>query len=151
MSASSAPSPAPVPPPTADRGATAVPGPTAAPEPTVGGGPVPPEERGSTVVSDRAVERLACAAAGEHRSTRPLGDRFGGLVGDGRAARVEVRRGGSRVSLRLEVAVAYPSPLARTAEEVREHVTTVVERLTGLTVHSTDIQIVRLVPAPRVR
>ncbi len=112
---------------------------------------VPPEERGTTVVSDRAVRRLACAAAAEHRSTRPLGDRLGGLVGEGRRARAEVRRGGSRVGLRLEIAVAYPSPLARTAEEVRAHVAATVEGLTGLTVHSTDIEIVELVPAPRVR
>ncbi|NKY97240.1 Asp23/Gls24 family envelope stress response protein [Nocardiopsis alborubida] len=112
---------------------------------------LPPEERGTTVVSDRAVRRLACAAAAEHRSTRPLGDRLGGLVGEGRTARAEVRRGGSRVGLRLEIAVAYPSPLARTAEEVRAHVVATVEGLTGLTVHSTDIEIVELVPAPRVR
>lgn len=112
---------------------------------------VPPEERGTTVVSDRAVRRLACAAAAEHRSTRPLGDRLGGLVGEGRRARAEVRRGGSRVGLRLEIAVAYPSPLARTAEEVRAHVAATVEGLTGLTFHSTDIEIVELVPAPRVR
>jgi len=126
------------------RGAPPAVGPHSAPS------PAPPQERGSTSVADRVVERVACAAAAEHPSTRPVADRFGGLVGRG-AARAEVRRGGSRVALRLEIAVAYPAALARTAEEVRAHVTATVEALTGLTVHSADIEIVALVPAPRVR
>lgn len=135
---------------------SAVPGPGrhAAPSPAQAGtalAPAPPEERGSTTVADRVVQRVACAAAAEHRSTRPVSDRLGGLVGRGSSARAEVRRGGGRVALRLEIAVSYPSPLARTAEEVRAHVSATVEALTGLTVHSADIEIVELVPAPRVR
>ncbi|MEU0237498.1 Asp23/Gls24 family envelope stress response protein [Nocardiopsis sp. NPDC006198] len=127
----------------------------AARSPLRGGAPAgpstaPPEERGSTTVADRVVERVALTAAAEHPRVRPLAERLGGLAGRG-PARAGVRRGGSRVALRLEIAVAYPSPLARTAEEVRAHVTATVEALTGLTVHSADIEIVELVPAPRVR
>ncbi|MDE3723502.1 Asp23/Gls24 family envelope stress response protein [Nocardiopsis sp. N85] len=113
-------------------------------------GSVEPGGPGRTVVADRVIERLVRHASLEHEAVRPLETPLPGGIG-GAPVRVEVRRGGSRVSLRVEVAMAYPCPLEETADGLRRHIVATVERTTGLSVHTTDIRIVRFVLAPRLR
>ncbi|MBB4935240.1 putative alkaline shock family protein YloU [Lipingzhangella halophila] len=118
---------------------------TAAPRtaPGQGAGP-PPAERGTTTVPDRVVAKIATAAVSEVSGSRALTGRFGGLVGGG-GARSHARVSGTNVTLRLVIAVHYPSPLRRMAREVRAHVKHRVAEYTGLTVRHIDIEIAELV------
>ncbi|WP_026117805.1 Asp23/Gls24 family envelope stress response protein [Nocardiopsis alkaliphila] len=59
-----------------------------------------------------------------------------------RAARVRVS--GEVVLLRLRIEVDYPRSVRRAAEEVREHVKSRVEWITGKRVHHIDIEITEL-------
>ncbi|PSK92262.1 putative alkaline shock family protein YloU [Murinocardiopsis flavida] len=115
----------------------------------------PPEAvsgRGRTVVPERVVARIAARAVSEVEGTRGLSGRLGGLVVGGRVpARAHARVSGSRIALRLVIALHYPAPLRSTAREVREHVRRRVEHCTGMTVQHIDIEIGELVPAGRTR
>ncbi|WP_052745869.1 Asp23/Gls24 family envelope stress response protein [Allosalinactinospora lopnorensis] len=111
----------------------------------------PPTERGTTILPDRVVAKIATAASSEVSGTRRLTGRFGGLVGGSDPARTQARVSGTHVTLRLVIAVHYPSPLRGTAREVRAHVKRRVEEYTGLSVRHVDIEIAELVPARRAR
>lgn len=103
-------------------------------------------ERGRTVVPERVVAKIAGRAVSEVGGTRDLTGRLGGLVGGGSGpARAHVRLSGTHVTLRLVIAVRYPSPLRSTAREVRAHVKKRVEEHTGMTVQHIDIEIGELV------
>jgi uncharacterized alkaline shock family protein YloU len=85
-------------------------------------------------VSERALAKIAAGAAAEnHRLT---GMPSASATVAGRIATV-----------RLALAVRYPSPLPRVAAQIREHVRRRVRELTGIAVENLDIDITRLVPA----
>ncbi|MEU0489897.1 Asp23/Gls24 family envelope stress response protein [Nocardiopsis sp. NPDC006139] len=105
---------------------------------------------GRTVVADRVIERLVRHEALRHEAVRPLEGALRGAIA-GSPVRVEVSRGGSRVALRVEVAMAYPRPLEAAAADLRVRLVAAVERTTGLRVHTADVSIVRLVLPPVVR
>ncbi|GAB2518428.1 Asp23/Gls24 family envelope stress response protein [Nocardiopsis aegyptia] len=109
-----------------------------------------PATRGRTTVADRVIERLVRHEALAHEAVRPLEGALPGAI-TGPAVRVEVSRGGSRVALRVEVAMSYPRPLETDAADLRGRLVAAVEQTTGLRVHTADISVVRLVLAPVLR
>ncbi|QVQ50322.1 Asp23/Gls24 family envelope stress response protein [Spiractinospora alimapuensis] len=105
---------------------------------------------GRTDIADRVIERVVRRAVRERPETHARSAALGGLV-DTHYARVNVRREGNAVTLRLEVALTYPVAVGQAAQRVRDHVRDRVTALTGLTVRHVDIQVAELVPSPRVR
>lgn len=125
---------------------------TTAAEPVTGAGPTTgvastrpglaaPGERGRLRVADRAVERLAVAAA------RGVG---GGVVVSagltGRSyPRAEVVVAGDRVRARIEVAGRWPTPADRLAADVRATVAGALSTLAGLRVDTVDVTVATFV------
>ena len=108
------------------------------------------EERGTTVIADRVVERIAARAAQESgHVTGPGGVRAGvrGLTGRTDEPRASADVDGRIAILRIALGVIYPAPVAATTQAVRTTVRTRVEELTGLTVRQIDIDVTRL-PTP---
>ncbi|MDI3419051.1 DUF6286 domain-containing Asp23/Gls24 family envelope stress response protein [Streptomyces luteolus] len=80
-----------------------------------------PARRGSTVIADRAVRKIAERAAGE-----AVPDAMSASVSGSATVR------GGRASVGLRIALPYPAPLSDTARRVRQHVAGRVRYLTGL-------------------
>lgn len=99
-----------------------------------------PGERGSLVVKDRVVERLATFAAlsipGVTRHSAGL-DRVTGRD----LPRVHVTVAGGHVRAALDIAVVWPRPLAETAAAVRTRVAEQLSTLSGLHVDGVDVSI----------
>ncbi|MYU06846.1 Asp23/Gls24 family envelope stress response protein [Streptomyces sp. SID8366] len=93
-----------------------------------------PARRGTTVVTGKAVRKIAERAAGEALSGRPVGSAGGSATVRGRRATVAVR-----------VALPYPVPLSDTTRRVQEHVVDRTRALTGLEVGSSEVSVTRLV------
>ncbi|MHB9757295.1 DUF6286 domain-containing protein [Streptomyces sp. BYX5S] len=93
-------------------------------------------ERGTTVVSGRAVRRIAGRAAGEATAT-PV------RTGSGTAT---VR--GRRADVGVKVALPFPAPLPETARLIEAHVTDRTRELTGLHVTPARVQVTELLPVP---
>ncbi|WP_208972294.1 Asp23/Gls24 family envelope stress response protein, partial [Kineococcus rubinsiae] len=114
--------------------------------------------RGTLRVADRAVERIAEAAALEVPGVAPSGAGTGTLgTALGRAyPRVGCQVAGRRVRADVEIATRWPQPADRVAAAVREHVTERLSTLAALDVDAVDVrvaEVVRLVArdARRVR
>ena len=113
-----------------------------------------PGLRGTLVVADRVVEKIAETAAAEVPHTVALGRRVTDLLPGRRAApaRAEAIVSGRRVQLRVTVAIEYPTPLAVTTRAVRSHVRDVVTRLCAVEVRHVDVDVAALRrPAERRR
>ncbi|MET7289354.1 DUF6286 domain-containing Asp23/Gls24 family envelope stress response protein [Streptomyces sp. NPDC005573] len=89
-----------------------------------------PAGRGTLVVADRAVRRIAERAAGE------------ALPGASAVGSVELH--GRRAAVDLRVTLPYDTPLAESAERVRQHVAERTGRLTGLDVPAPRLTVTRL-------
>ncbi|WP_235854287.1 Asp23/Gls24 family envelope stress response protein [Nonomuraea aridisoli] len=98
-----------------------------------------PERRGRTEIADRAVAKIACCAAREVPEVRDV--RMGGSPW-ARPSAARVR--GEQASLRLNVSMAYPTPLHAAVARLREHVIRRVEHQTGLEVRRLDIVVSEL-------
>lgn len=108
---------------------------------------LPAAERGRTVVSAQAVERIVGRLVNECPEVGGIGRRVLGLpVGPGREdAGVAVRlHGTTAVSLAVRCSVSYPRPVARSAEALRTLLTERVTELTGLRVQRVDITVTEL-------
>ncbi|MFJ5018927.1 DUF6286 domain-containing protein [Streptomyces griseoluteus] len=95
----------------------------------------PPDRRGTTTVSDRAVRRIAGRAV-----TEALPGRAARATGSS----AEVR--GGRAEIGVDVALPYPAPLAPTVRRVQDHVTARTEELTGLDVRPARVGVTALTP-----
>lgn len=105
----------------------------------------PVAERGTTVIADRAVQRIAGRLIVEMEGVGGSARRLLGLtVGDGEAPAVRAAVNGEHVSLDVELSVSYPASVAKTTEAARERLTTDVAAMTGLTVDRVDITVTRL-------
>ncbi|MFB9377589.1 Asp23/Gls24 family envelope stress response protein [Kineococcus gynurae] len=103
----------------------------------------PAAERGSLNVGDRAVKRIVEAAAREVRGVARPNDTVG-TVGSALGRdypRVECDVAGSRVQVRVEVALYWPAASAEVAAELRDHVR---ERLASLAALQADTITVRV-------
>jgi uncharacterized alkaline shock family protein YloU len=101
------------------------------------------EERGTTTIADKVVERIAVIAAREVDAVTQGGG-WTRLVGRGLPRVSAVVAGGtSRVS--VEVATAWPKPLSAVATHVRDHVSERVTALSGITVTAVDVTVADVV------
>jgi uncharacterized alkaline shock family protein YloU len=119
------------------------PRPAPADRPLHPGDPVAAGSRGRTTIAERAVAKVAAAAAAELEG---VGGPRGRLTN--RSSR---RRPGATASLSgrwvrvaLEVSIDYPLPVRPVARQLREHVAAQVGRLTGLDAREVDITVVSL-------
>lgn len=92
-------------------------------------------ERGTTVVSDRAVRRIAGRAAQEVTS------------GTARETEGAASVRGGRADVGVKVALPFPAPLAETTRRLQAHVTDRTSELTGLRVGTAHVHITKLLPS----
>lgn len=103
------------------------------------------EGRGSLTIADRVVEQIASQAATEvdHVTGVPrrlLGQTLGKVKADSQA-RASAKVDGSIVSISLAVAVEYPTPVRSAAAAVRQHVSSTVHALCGLSVAEVHVDV----------
>lgn len=102
-------------------------------------------ERGTLTLSKRVVEKIASQAA---REISAIGGTTGGFLGIGSHASlsnrpsVDVDLSGRTATIQVDVAIAYPSPIAEGAEQVRTHMMSRVKELAGVTVSRVDVRII---------
>ena len=112
------------------------------------------EQRGVTTIPARVVAQIAAQAAYE---TGNVGSKAGGLLGIGTrrnfASRPEAQCElyGQVAVLHLDLGLVFPTPLTSAIEDLRAHVRSRVEHLTGLSVGKIDLEISWLNPSSHVR
>ena len=122
-------------------------GDTARPLPVRPTGAQPPttltatDERGTTTLADRVVEKIAARAALNIAHAAGLSRRVAGRDFGTLSVRAHVAVDGRVASLQLELAVEYPASARATTRGVREHVAERVDTLCGLTVDHVDITV----------
>lgn len=104
------------------------------------------EQRGRTVIDNRVLERIAVYAAAEVTGVQETGSGLDKVVGRG-LPKAAARVAGSRARVHVDIAVAWPNPLASVAASVREHVRARLTELTGLSVDAVDVDVARVVAA----
>lgn len=108
---------------------------------------------GRTLIADRVVERIAAQAVAEvDRATGVARQLLGVALGstdENTRARVSATVDGGIVSVRVVLAVTWPSPVRAVTRQVREHVTTRVQELTGLRVADVDVEVSELLTATK--
>ena len=118
-----------------------------------------PAQRGSLRIADRVVEKVAARAVTEvdlatGAPRTVLGLRMSAPDPDA-PARADARVDGQVVSVRVTLAVRWPAPVRQVAQQVRSHLTSRINALTGLQVAEVDVDVPTLItgrrPAPRVR
>lgn len=105
-------------------------------------GLAPAAERGHLDVRPRVVEKVARRAAGEVDGVVPS---TAGRLGRTHLPDVSSSVHGRRTRLDVAVALRWGLPAADVAARVRDHVTTRVQQLTGLTVAGVDVSVDALV------
>ncbi len=122
-----------------------------------------PGQRGSLTIADRVVEKVASQAVTEvdlatGTPRTVLGRTLLGRTPEpdpDRPARADAHVDGHLVTVTVTLAVQWPAPVRQVADEVRRHLSTRIEQLTGLQVAQVDVDVTALVtgrrPAPRVR
>ncbi|WP_434993644.1 Asp23/Gls24 family envelope stress response protein [Arthrobacter sp. Ld5] len=103
-----------------------------------------PSTRGTLVIAERAIEKVASNAASKVPGvTGPSGGflGLGARHSDTARPKADVRLNGLIASLRLEVGITYPAPLRQTSELLRQRVREEVARICGLDVRQVDIDI----------
>ena len=112
------------------------------------------EQRGVTTIPARVVAQIAAQAAYE---TGNVGSNAGGLLGIGTHRNFESRPEaqcelyGQVAVLHLDLGLVFPTPLTSAIEDLRAHVRSRVEHLTGLSVGKIDLEISWLNPSSHVR
>lgn len=117
------------------------------------------DQRGTTTIADRVVERIAAQAVAEvdraAGATRQLLGVSLGSADETTRARVSATVDGGIVSVFVVLAVIWPHPVREVTRKVRDHVSARVQDLTGLRVADVDIEVAELLtsttPPPRVR
>lgn len=115
-----------------------------------------PGRRGSLLIKDRAVQRIAEAAALSVTGVAPAErstNAFNSVLG--RAyPRVDCDVAGGRVRAEVEIVGVWPTPAPLLAVQVRDAVTEQLRQLAGLKVDAVDVtiaKIIRVQAAPRRR
>jgi uncharacterized alkaline shock family protein YloU len=111
-------------------------------------------DTGLISIADAVVEKIAARAAAEvddvgGSAGRVLGVPIGSDGAD-RSPRVRARVDGSIVTLDVRLSVTYPAPVGRVTQQVRDHLTSRIAGLTGLSVRQVDITVTAL-HHPRAR
>lgn len=103
------------------------------------------EERGSLEVHSTVVRKIAEFAADETAGTRRRGRSLAGVGMGDQGATAKIDGHGDEVSVKLEVALQYPSPVRETAEKVRRRVAEEIGRITGYRVGAVQLTVSALV------
>ena len=104
-----------------------------------------PAARGTTTVSERAVQRIATQLVVEMDGVGGAARRLLGVtVADEDAPKVSATVRQEHVTLDVALSVPYPASVARTTEAAREQLVRDVGQLTGLTVDRVDITVTAL-------
>ncbi len=103
-----------------------------------------PADRGTTILAQRVVEKVAARAAGEIEQVSGLQTGLTGRVLGRERIRASAELEGSIAVLRLTLAAAFPAPLVSLTRAVRANVTERVQRLCGLRVDHVDITVATL-------
>ena len=116
-----------------------------------------PGRRGSLTIADRVVEKVASQAVievdlatGTPRTV--LGKTLLGRPPEPdpeRPARADAHVDGRLVTVSVTLAVQWPAPVREVADEVRRHLTTRIEEITGLEVAQVDVDVTALVTRRR--
>ncbi|WP_051809364.1 Asp23/Gls24 family envelope stress response protein [Actinoplanes subtropicus] len=115
-----------------------------------------PGERGILIMKDRAVQRIAEAAALQVPGVIPAAQStstIGAALGRG-YPRVDCDVAGGRVRADVEIVGRWPIPAAHLGAQVRAAVTEQLQRLAGLRVDAVDVtiaKIIRVAAPPRRR
>ena len=123
--------------------------------PATGTDVLEPGERGTLVIKDRAVQRIAEAAALSVAGVVPAAQSTNALnTALGRAyPRVDCEIAGGRVRAEVTVVGLWPSSAPRLGAQIRQTVTEQLEVLAGLRVDTVDVTIAKIVrvatPQPR--
>lgn len=99
------------------------------------------EQRGTTTLADKVVEKIAARAAVDVAHAGGLSRRVAGHDFGTPSVRANAEIDGHVASLQLELAVEYPASARATTRGVREHVTERVATLCDLTVDHIDITV----------
>lgn len=106
---------------------------------------------GRTVIADRVVERIAAQAVAEVDSATGVARQILGVkmgsTDERTRARVSAAVDGGIVSVYVVLAVIWPSSVRAVTRQVREHVSTRVQALTGLRVADVDVRVTELLTA----
>jgi uncharacterized alkaline shock family protein YloU len=102
----------------------------------------PAEERGRLTIAPAVIRGIAEVAAGEVDGV--VAGRRRSLGRSGRAARATTRLDGNAASVRVRVAVRYPTPINDVLDRLRAHIIDRVDQLTGMTVRVCDIDVAAL-------
>ncbi|GHF33848.1 putative alkaline shock family protein YloU [Amycolatopsis bartoniae] len=106
---------------------------------------LPPAARGTTTVSERAVQRIATRLVVDMEDVGGTARRLLGVtVADDEAPKVAATVRHEHVTLDVELSVPYPASVARTTEAARAQLTRDVGELTGLTVDRVDVTVTAL-------
>ena len=130
--------------------------PTLLPTTTTEGNTADPGERGNLIIKDRAVQRIAEAAALSVPGVVPAAQSTNTLnAALGRAyPRVDCEVAGGRVRAEVEIVGLWPTPAPQLGAQVRQTVTDQLQRLAGLRVDAVDVTIAKMIrtaAAPRRR
>lgn len=111
-----------------------------------------PQQRGRTIIENAVLEHIAVHAALEVSGVIATGSDLDKLIGR-RLPKAGARVAGTRARVLVEVAAAWPHPVATVAAAVREHVSERLLALTGLQVDAVDVEVARVIhsrePQPR--
>ncbi len=103
-----------------------------------------PDQRGRTTIEDAVLERIATHAALEVDGVTATGSDLQRLIGR-RLPKADAHVAGTRARVQLEIAAAWPHPVATVAAAVRDQVTTRLVELTGLDIDAVDVEITRII------
>jgi uncharacterized alkaline shock family protein YloU len=115
-----------------------------------------PGERGSLIIRDRAVQRIAEAAALQVHGVVPAAQTTSTIAAAlGRAyPRVDCAVAGGRVRAEVHIVGLWPTPAAQLGAQVRDAVTDQLGSMAGLCVDAVDVtvaKVVRMAAPPRRR
>lgn len=106
-----------------------------------------PGQRGTLVIADSVVERIAAIAASAVRGVISTGSGLDQVLGH-RYPKVNATISGRRARIRVDIAVAWPSPLGQVCGQVRDEVHHRVTELAGIQVDAVDVHAAKVVHAP---
>lgn len=107
------------------------------------------DDRGGLEVAALVVRKVAERAADLTPGTLPSPHRLVGTRRRGAQAKIDGE--GSTVTVALQLALRYPSPIRELSEAVRKHVSDEVQRITGYRVAGVRITVSALLPEAHTR
>lgn len=111
-----------------------------------------PGQRGSLIIANKVVERMAVIAAREMDEVTATGTRWSSLplMSSGMPT-ATAKVAGGRARIRVDVAAQWPLSATEVAQRVRDHVRDQVSTLAGINVDAVDVTVADIVRASTQR